>query len=281
MAGEDPMDSVKARDRDPGPRPETFATVEECLQASESQWGQDFFVYVNFFNTSELRVGGGFYVDVGANMPYVLSNTWFLDMCLGWKGVCIEANRELAEVLRGTRSCIVVEDCVAAEVADLHFNTPGRWHELGYISEGNAAHELHKLPSGGSITTEARTCLPLSDILGREEYDVPARIQYMDIDIEGYEMEALAGLNLERYHVDVVSIENSFHDRHYEEPMYAAGYSKVGILGSDDMWHKPVPRSPPLHKPPNPIPETIAYKSLSEKNRLCCGQPDSCPTFNP
>lgn len=30
------------------------------------------------------------YVDVGAHHPLDISNTAFFDLCLGWKGLCIE-----------------------------------------------------------------------------------------------------------------------------------------------------------------------------------------------
>lgn len=210
-----------------------------------------------------------------------MSNTWFFDKCLNWKGLCIEANEELAKSLRKRRSCTVVSDCVSAERVDLHFNVPDHRHELGYISEDNAAHVFHKV-GGGSLDmkTELRTCLPLNEIF--ERHGVPSRVNYMDLDIEGYELQALAGLDLtEKYHVDVISIENSYHDRHYEAPLYAQGYSKVGIVGSDDMWHRQTPFGKPLIKPVHFIPESTAYQSLSEKNRKCCQDPDKCPHFNP
>ena len=46
---------------------------------------------------------GGFFLDLAANEPVVLSNTRSLERDLGWKGVCIEANpfywQGLAEVI--------------------------------------------------------------------------------------------------------------------------------------------------------------------------------------
>ena len=35
---------------------------------------------------------GGTYVDLAANDAIFRSSTYFLDACLGWKGVCVEAN---------------------------------------------------------------------------------------------------------------------------------------------------------------------------------------------
>lgn len=36
------------------------------------------------------RGNAGVYVDVGAHEPLEISNTAFFDLCLGWKGLCIE-----------------------------------------------------------------------------------------------------------------------------------------------------------------------------------------------
>jgi hypothetical protein len=50
---------------------------------------QDTFIWHNHLQ----RLGNnGTYVDVGAYHPYQLSNTAFLDICLGWRGLCIEMN---------------------------------------------------------------------------------------------------------------------------------------------------------------------------------------------
>ncbi len=50
-------------------------------------------------------------MDIGANNPKELSNTYFLEKCMGWKGICIEADPGLAAVLRAERACTVVNLC--------------------------------------------------------------------------------------------------------------------------------------------------------------------------
>ena len=56
------------------------------------QWQQDWFAFVNFWNSPFYKhtraphnLHPGFFLDIGANAHKWLSNTWFLDMCLGWK----------------------------------------------------------------------------------------------------------------------------------------------------------------------------------------------------
>ena len=48
------------------------------------------------------------YVDVGAHKPMMLSTTWMLDYCLGWKqGLCAEANGGYSYELSQARTCAV------------------------------------------------------------------------------------------------------------------------------------------------------------------------------
>jgi len=272
------------------PEEKDYATPDECLAASSSQWGQDYFLYANFFNDSSSEsiapalTKRGFYVDVGANHPYKLSNTWFFDKCLGWQGVCIEANRALAPALRRHRSCVVVEECVAESRQELSFTVPVN-HEVAFIAENNAAHVLHKMEDiiqgDGILPTETRTCLSLDEILDTYAPEAAeSGIDFMDVDIEGYELPGLQGLDFRRYPVRLMSLENSFHDRHYEEPMFAAGYHKVGTVGSDDIWERR-PSGGALVRAPRAPAERVAYADLARKNRKCCGAPDKCNTFNP
>jgi hypothetical protein len=49
-----------------------------------SQYNQDWFLFVNFFYQMALQNRTGVYVESGANDPLRVSNTAFLDHCLGW-----------------------------------------------------------------------------------------------------------------------------------------------------------------------------------------------------
>ena len=52
---------------------------DPLCQIFQSQHNQDWFAILNFFT----NVKDGFYVDVGANHFQIISNTWFLDHCMG------------------------------------------------------------------------------------------------------------------------------------------------------------------------------------------------------
>ena len=46
--------------------------------------------------------GRGVYVDVGSSHPFHLSNTAFVDSCMGWQGLCLEPNPRLKHMLLGS-----------------------------------------------------------------------------------------------------------------------------------------------------------------------------------
>jgi hypothetical protein len=80
---------------------------------------------------------GGVYVDVAAAHPRALSNTFMLDKCYGWKGVCIEADPLRVKLLREQRSCDVIGTCVSeVEGEEVDFYTVDK--EDGTMSNGIA-----------------------------------------------------------------------------------------------------------------------------------------------
>ena len=55
----------------------------------------------------------GVYIDLAANDPFVLSNTFFLDRCRGWRGVCVEPNPQHHRRIRSLRGCELVPNCIS------------------------------------------------------------------------------------------------------------------------------------------------------------------------
>lgn len=75
-----------------------------------SQDGEDYYLFTRHFSRLERP---GIYVDVAANDPILISNTYFLDKCLGWQGICAEANPKYFKPLQSKRSCKLFPTCVS------------------------------------------------------------------------------------------------------------------------------------------------------------------------
>lgn len=195
---------------------ERFMT-ETGSNTSVSEFGQDWFAYWNFFRGGGAPPGGGgVYVDVGASLPFEYSNTVIFDRCLGWRGVCIEPNPHLVAFLEAYRSCEVVPHCIDEAAASRRPFTD---------REGNV-----------QFTAD---CLSLGEILDRAGL-AHQRIDVLSIDVEHGELNALRGMELDRYDIRVIIVEVTRGARwlEVESAILPFGYAKVAVLGRDVVYAK-------------------------------------------
>ena len=180
----------------------------------QSQFGQDAYLYRNYF----LGKASGFYLDVGANAPKELSNTWFFDKCLGWKGLCVEASPTRAQQLREQRSCKVVHACAWDAKKTLMLSG----------SDANSIND-HLMP-GGAVAVPCRT---LDDILAEEGV---GKIDLFSLDIESAEPQALRGMDVRRWAPDVVTVETFWLNQTFHNSMFDLGYAITGFVGPDTIY---------------------------------------------
>ena len=76
-------------------------------------------------------------MDLDANDWKETSNTYFLDMCLHWDGICIEGNSNYQGNLLGYRGCAVEHTCVADEEKSVFFSEEGV--KGGIVGTGKAS----------------------------------------------------------------------------------------------------------------------------------------------
>lgn len=230
-----------------------FATSPFLPPSQISQWQQDWFVYRNFFHGTELdrpaQLSGeaprrGVYVDVGAFHPIHLSNTFFFERCLGWKGVCAEPTPSWEPYFGAYRpSCQLVQNCVWSAnrsvtmsflkdpietyIQDEPSGASGAPNVL--ISDGNAAQ-------GSEFKA---TCRTLEDILTSAGLRKPARVDYMSVDAEAAEVEIFRVFPFEEFDVSVISVEVQAKNYYELDVIFAtAGYAKLAVLGGDHVYAK-------------------------------------------
>jgi FkbM family methyltransferase len=144
----------------------------------------------------------GFYVDVGAADPVNLSVTkWFYD--LGWSGLNIEPNKQLFDRLAADRPRDINLDCgVGATASEAQFFEP----EVGELSSFDSRVQDNAKSAGVQGSTRTVAVAPLTDLL---KLHCPGRdaIDFLKIDVEGWEAEVLKGLDLRQYRPIVILIE--------------------------------------------------------------------------
>ena len=194
------------------------------LREFTSQFGQDAAIYYTFLAGQLARGQRGFYVDLGANKPRALSNTWFLDRCLGWRGLCIEADPSLAAGLRDSeRTCTVVNMCSAATRSELKFVVDGSPDNAG----GHVAGE-------GEAGAVAVACAPLHEILTTHNVE---HVDLLSLDIEGNEVPALTNNDWEAVPIEMIVVETGWNNEQLDMLIHDGGFWRVNDIGYlDDLY---------------------------------------------
>jgi FkbM family methyltransferase len=144
----------------------------------------------------------GVFVDVGANHYRDESNTYYLETVLGWGGVAVDALAEFAADYARHRPRTRFHALFVSDVSDAHAElfVPESNHLVASSDPAFVARET------GETAPEARQIptITLNDLLAREGLE---RIDFLSMDIEQAEPQALAGFDIERYRPRLVCIE--------------------------------------------------------------------------
>lgn len=169
-----------------------------------SQFGQDLFVFKNIFKEKK----GGVFVDVGANHPINGSNTYLLELN-DWKGLAIEPQQSLRELWPTVRKTKCLNYVVGPENKEVLFIEAGNGEDGLSGVEG-----FNKCRSKcNKISVQQRK---LSDILSENSI---TNIDYLSIDVEGYEMNVLKSIDFSKVNIKLIGLENDL------------GFKNIPIIG--------------------------------------------------
>jgi hypothetical protein len=133
----------------------------------------------------------GFFVDLAANGAEHLSNTLSLERHFNWKGLCIEANPVYWNELGRFRSCTVLGAVIGKQANE----------QILFAMAG---------PMGGitgteSTETEERYTAQLENTF--ETFNVPKKIDYFSLDVEGAEEFIMDAFPFDRYQIRFLTVE--------------------------------------------------------------------------
>jgi len=146
----------------------------------------------------------GFYVDIGAYHPFLFSNTQLFYL-KGWRGINIDATYGSMQLFKDFRQeDINIECCITSDARGVQldvYNEPA----LNSIISGRAAEMPNQFYVTEQVTMESRR---LEDILG-EHLPSGVEIDFMNIDVEGADLEVMHSSNWTKYRPRVLVVEDN------------------------------------------------------------------------
>lgn len=186
---------------------------------------------------------GGFFIEAGANDGIRQSNTYFFENELNWQGILIEAVPEICEQCKINRpKCAVVSGALVAD--DYHLPqivieyTPQTYGLMSTIK--GIETTKHHLQKAGNEVGEGRmvSAFTLNQILEKYKDRIPPKIDFLSLDIEGYEPQALSGIHFEKWHIEYILIEQQYNFEKIEQ-ILNKHYNKLAQLSEHDyLWQK-------------------------------------------
>lgn len=203
-----------------------------------AEGGVDVDIAQRFFSSQ----GRGVFVEVGAARPDFLSVSAHF-RSLGWRVISIEPIPEFSELHRQAGHEILQYACGEVDQDDVDFTVVNS-HEHAY-EDGKLSFEsfssLGIKPKFSALKSDLdkRTIKVdvrrLDTVLKQHAPDV-GRIDILCVDVEGWEMEVLRGLDFNRHRPKVMVIENFFYEGSYRKFAHSMGFTLWRVYAPNDVY---------------------------------------------
>lgn len=188
-------------------------------------------------------IKNGFFVEAGASDGVNQSNTLFFEKEHGWRGLLVEAIPELAEKCRSNRPAAIVEN---AALISKDFREPAvtmRYAGLMSVVKGGmltkTEEDEHVRIGLKRLNAESREIsVPAGTLTGILEKHGISKIDFLSLDVEGYELQALQGLDFGKYRPSYILVEARYKDD-IDSFMKSVGYNEIAKLSHHDYLYSP------------------------------------------
>jgi FkbM family methyltransferase len=180
---------------------------------------------------------GGFFIEAGANDGLTQSNTYWLERFRGWRGILIEPVPDIAAACRRNRPRATVVNSALVSTDETKSVRMQTANLMAFVSKSfsrpedeqrhlRTAIEVQRLETVMEIDVPARTLSSILAELGA------TRIDLLSLDVEGYEVEVLKGLDIARHRPRFILVETKF----LRDVLEAldGGYEPIDVLSHHD-----------------------------------------------
>ncbi len=178
----------------------------------------------------------GFFIEAGANDGISQSNTLYFEKYKNWQGILIEAIPELADKCRVNRSKSVVEnyalvpfdygqDYIKVYYCNLMSFVDGAMKsEEEKKVQLKAGCQVQNINHSYEINVPATTLTAIIDKYGVENIDL------FSLDVEGFELDVLQGIDFDKYQPKFMLIEVRLRDRKAIDSFLKPLYEPIAVL---------------------------------------------------
>jgi FkbM family methyltransferase len=179
----------------------------------------------------------GFFVEVGANNPFDLSQTWHLAQ-EGWKGVLVEPIPDLCKSLRKNRgeSIVIEAACGAPNAESTATFTIAK-------DSGKSTLSTEFLDKRSAIDSKITVRMTtLDDILASESIET---VDFVSIDVEGTQYDVLQGFDLQKWKPRLLLVEDHLLNTRTHKLIEEQAYKLVKRTLFNN-WYIPIEATKPI-----------------------------------
>jgi FkbM family methyltransferase len=180
----------------------------------------------------------GVCIEVGAYDGVTLSNTFYLEQ-YGWKCLCIEpiesSFNKCKQIRKECVNCCISDSDKEDKLFHIFTLDGDNMCAISSLEPDERLIESHKHLIRDRTTSMVKV-RSLNSLL--EELQYPLKIDFISIDTENTELDVLKGIDLMKYDVKLLLIENNYDEPMCEDYLKQYGYKKIYRIAVNDLYMK-------------------------------------------
>lgn len=175
----------------------------ESIIGHHSQSGQDRFIE-ELIIKGEVKINNKVFLDIGCNEPIIHSNSYYFESSLGFRVIAVDAISEMKEKWKELRPNSKFICCaVGHQPGSVSFNVLDPTLDSSMFSSIEGVSKKTRSNLSESRIVRLDTITNILNSLDEKLIDI------LSIDIEGYELQALNGIDFSQIKVNLIIVENN------------------------------------------------------------------------